>query len=125
MLDSKTAFKVAFLKKCAEEGLTLEETHEVVKQALSRSKTAALSDLAVKPYNVLWDIAKNVGGKLGTVGLTAAIAGPPILGYAAGATIPKLTDVEDQDVREMKQRQLIEEYHRLSRDMEQKRKQQL
>jgi hypothetical protein len=33
-LDQRQAFKVAFLLRCAEEGLTLEETHAVVKQAL-------------------------------------------------------------------------------------------
>lgn len=110
MLDSRTAFKVAFLKKCAEQGLTLEETHEVVKQALNQKQAGVFRDS--------FSTVKNLG-------LAAALAGPPIAGYAIGSTIPKLTDMEEQDVKDMKKRQLIEEYRRLARDMQNKKKRRL
>lgn len=35
-MDKLTAFKVAFLSRCAEEGLDLDQIHERVKEALSR-----------------------------------------------------------------------------------------
>lgn len=37
-MDSLTAFKAAFLNRCAEEGLTLDQVHERVKTALAQAE---------------------------------------------------------------------------------------
>ena len=119
MLDSKTAFKVAFLRRCAEQGFTREETHEVVKQALEHVKEGGvLGDALRAPFGIARDLASKLTG----VGLTAALIAPPAVGYGIGRAIPMLTDIEDQDVKEMKKRQLIDEYRRLANELTRKHK---
>lgn len=122
MLKPKEIFKVAFLKAAAEAGLTLEETHECVKQALNipflSTAEGMLRDFFNKGLDVSSDAAKlGVRGLIGT-----ALIAPPALGYVAGRTTGMMTDVSDEDAAEGKKRQLIAEYQRLAKDIKNRRK---
>jgi hypothetical protein len=125
MLTPKEIFKVAFLKKAAEAGLTLEETHECVKHLLTKqawNPLAWIADLGTKA----WDKGLDVGAdalKTGTrVGLGTALIAPPALGFAAGHGLAAMTDVSDEDAGEAKKRQLIAEYQRLAKDIQNRKK---
>lgn len=87
-MTPRQAFKVAFLMRCADEGLTSEQIHQRVKTALSTMEKKALLD------NVPWGGAigawlgnKHVGGTAGTLGGAAvgdAVSKDPV-GVARGA----------------------------------------
>jgi hypothetical protein len=115
MLDDRQAFKVGFLRKCADAGLTIEETHAVVKQATAMVKSSVvnvLPDVLQEPYKQLMGAGGHALRGMGDIGLTAAIAGPAVLGAGAGYLAGQVTDVDDTDVKALKQQELIDEYHR-------------
>lgn len=126
MLKPKEIFKVAFLKAAAERGLTLEETHECVKVAegiLDWIPGGSIaSNIINQTYNKGLDVAGDVS-KFGLKGLlgTALIA-PPAIGYGAGRLAGAMTDVSDEDAAEGKKRQLIAEYQRLAKDIQNRKK---
>ncbi len=99
MLTKREAFKVGFMSRCVEEGLSPEETLGRVKAA--RDKLAGLADIA-KPV---------IGGAV-NVGVPALLAAPPVLGGLTGFLAAKATDVDDTDVKEIRSRELIREYDR-------------
>jgi len=110
MLKDRQAFKFGFLQKCAEAGMTQDETEQVLDRALTRVKSAVFG---------LEELAKLIttpalaGGKLlKDVGLPAAIAGPPLLGAGIGYTAARMGDIDDTDVEAVKQQELIDEYLR-------------
>jgi len=105
-MQARDAFKVGFLSRCVEDGLSLEEAHERVKVAMD--KLAGLTDLPGK----IVDLAKPVLSTGLAYGIPAAIAAPPILGGLAGYGASKLTDVDDTDVDEIKKQEVIDEYKR-------------
>ena len=108
MLGSRDAFKVGFLARCVEDGLTTPaQIHERVKVALD--KFAGLLDMA-------GSAAKGVvGGATGLVapalkyGTLGALVAPPIAGGLAGFGLSKALDVSDDDVEDVKKRELIDE----------------
>lgn len=106
------AFKLAFLQDCANRGLTMEQIREAVKAAVV--KTAGLTDLVTRPYNAAFDALGNLGSTAKFVGGLGLIAGPPVLGAAAGYGAAKLTDWDDMDTEEAKKRELIDMYRRYS-----------
>ena len=115
MLDDRQAFKVGFLRKCADAGLTIEETHEVVKQALSLVKESAvniLPDVLQEPYKQLWGAGGHALKSMADYGMTGALLAPGAIGAGAGLLAGHLTDVDDTDVKALKQQELIDEYHR-------------
>lgn len=67
-MDKLTAFKVAFLSRCAEEGLDLDQIHQRVKEAVARAE-ASHEKKAVAPI-----------GLLGGLGIGSALADPGIFG---------------------------------------------
>jgi hypothetical protein len=95
--------------------MTTDEIHRCVKKALdSTTKEGAISDIVTKPMNTMWDAAGNIASNMGGYGLTAAIAGPPALGFLGGYGLSRVTDIDDSDVDEIKKQELIEEHHRLA-----------
>lgn len=116
-------FKVAFLKVCAAKGLTLAQTHTLVKSALE--KPAFISTALETGKNLLTsggDLLKNLISEAGIYGVGAAIAAPPTIGYIAGDTLARMQDVDDVDVAEMRQDNLIAEYRRLARALKSKKR---
>jgi len=110
MLSSRDAFKVGFLSRCVEEGLTLEEAHERVKEAMDKMG-GIVGDITSIPVKAL-EAGKAVAAPLLSYGLPLAIAAPPILGGVAGYGLAKATDVDDQDPEEVKKQEVADEYRR-------------
>ena len=114
MLSPREAFKVGFLRRCANEGLTTEETHARIKQANELIKEAGIQDFLTRPYNTLWDVIGGVGKEVGTTAKNLALLGavglPIGAGFGAGYGLSKLTDIDEDDVEEAKKKELIREY---------------
>lgn len=111
MLSERDAFKVGFLARCVEEGLTLQQAHCRVKEA--RDKLAGLLDLPGKAL----ELAKPVVGAIAGYGLPGLLAAPPIVGGLVGLTAAKMNDIDDTDVAEIRQRELTDEYARQTRNV--------
>jgi hypothetical protein len=108
MLTERQAFKVGFIGRCLEAGLTVEQMHDRVKEAAV--KLAGVSEL-------LGDAA---GGAV-RWGVPLALAAPPILGGLAGYGAAQLSDIDDTDVNEIKQRETINEYEQQRERLERER----
>lgn len=94
-MDNAHAFKLGFLTRCAEEGLTGE--------ALA-ARLARVAEFNEKAAGVVGDVATAAGGLAG-VPIAASLLGGGALGWgAAKLTAPKL----DED--EMKNQELINTY---------------
>lgn len=96
-MDDKDAFKFGFLLRCAQEGLTPQQTRERIE------KTAALSKEG-------WNPLKPVG-TLGRGALLAALVGPPVLGTLGGYTLATTSD-DSYDIDEAKKEEELAEYYR-------------
>ena len=101
-MNPQAAFKLGFLSRCVEEGVPMERVPIFVK--LATDKVAFLKDILGG--------ARTLGTTALSLGIPLALAAPPILGGVAGYTAAKLTDVDDTDVGEIKQRELIDELQR-------------
>ena len=114
MLTPRESFKVGFLRRCANEGLTIEETHDRVKQANDTIKSAGIQDFLTRPYNTAWDIVGGVGQEVGTtaknVALLAALGIPLAGGYGLGRGAAAITDVGEENIEAVKKKELIREY---------------
>jgi len=120
MLTPKEAFKVGFLSRCVEDGLSLEQTHARVKQAMDMlQKRAGVTDTLLSVPGKALDLAKPVMGAGLNWGIPLALAAPPIVGGIAGYSLGKMGDVDDTDVDEIKKRELIEAYKRYADAMQQ------
>lgn len=116
MLTAKEAFKVGFLAKCAEDGLTPDQMLARVKQAKDAlEKRAFIGGLLGSAAGAVGGAAKSVAG----YGIPLALAAPPILGGLAGYGLAKATDVDDTDVDDIKNRELVEEYKRQAEKLKQ------
>lgn len=109
-LSARDAFKVGFLARCTEDRCTPEEIAGRVKLAvdLVEKRAKMLTDLV--GHGV--DVAKGIGGGLLNYGVPLALAAPPIMGGAAGYGLARMTDIDDTDVADIKNREVIEEYRR-------------
>ena len=123
MLSKRQAFKVGFMRKCANEGMTPEETHQVVREALSTVKEAGITDLLTKPYNTIVDVGGEALKGVGNAGLAGLALGPPIIGGALGLLAAKAGDIDTTDVNAVKKRELIDEYRRQTEILERKKRQ--
>lgn len=109
MLTAQEAFKVGFLARCVEDGLSPERMLQSVKVAADlMEKRAFLGTLVEKGL----DAVKGVGGAALQYGVPLAVAAPPILGGMAGYGLAKATDIDDTDVADVKSHELIDEYRR-------------
>lgn len=102
-MDSKEAFKIGFLSRCVEEGLSQEKTAELAEKAAALVKSAGVvRDIA--------DVVKGMG--LPAVALAATV--PVAAGGGAAYLYNKATDVDGEEVEEIKQKELAEEYARMA-----------
>lgn len=124
-LTSREAFKCGFLARCAEDGLSPEGMLRRAKAA--REKVAVLGTLINKTV----DVGKGVVDASLGWGIPLALAAPPILGGIGGAALAKATDIDDQDVEDIKDKELLDEYrrqtaqlrrHRLVRDYQDRKR---
>lgn len=122
MLTPEDAFKVGFLRKCSEAGMSNEETLLAVKYATKLIKTAGLQDFITKPYDTALDVVGSTGKTLGGWGLGALAVGPAVAGGLGGLGLAHLEDIDDTDVDAIKRRELIDEYRRQVELLKSKRK---
>lgn len=122
--SSRRAFKIAFMQKCAEAGMTPAETLDVAKKAITAlekqaveptSVTGQLLDVAAWPLkNLLWPGVKNVAWPIvkgvSPIAAGALLLGPPVAGLSAGYAAAKATDMDETDVDNLRKRRLVEEY---------------
>lgn len=126
-MTPKEKFKVGFLLKCAEAGLTMDQTHEVIRRTQTALEKHAVGEGT--PIGAVWNALKAIGGKGLDVSKavvnkavdwapTIAIGGPVALGVgvggAGGALAAKATDFSDDDPEDIKTQELIDEYERLA-----------
>ena len=103
-MDPREAFKIGFMARCIEEGLSQEKTAELVEKA------------AEGTISGLVDAGKAVGYPLAL----AALAAPPTIGGLAAYFNNRALDTSDQgDVEEIKQRELTESYRRMAEQLRQ------
>jgi len=118
MLTKREAFKAAFLLRCAELGLTMNETHQLVKTARARlrEKRAAGEGWWASALGNLPGLQTFASGTSSAVsGLTSALArtavglgaagllGLPLLvGGVGGMAAAKAHDLNDRDPEEIK-----------------------
>ncbi len=107
-------FKYGFLLRCAEEGLTAEETASRIEQAREHIKTAnpaaGIAAAGAGAAGSAWlgnALSKGIHGGLGLAGL--GLAGATGLGAGAGWLGAKMTE-PDADPDEAKTQELIETY---------------
>ncbi len=118
MLTDSQQFKFGFLLSCADQGLSLHETHGVVKSALAELTKAADDGpvsagmaLAKLPGEIAGSIAKAPINATKGVASTLWNVGWP-LALAAGIGAATLTDSNQETPEETQSRELIEEYKR-------------
>lgn len=117
MLTRQQQFKVAFLHVCAEQGLSVEESLPVIKEAIAAVESGEFT----KEGGILGGIGKGLGylgGKAMDIGASgakilgaAAVLLPVAVGGAAGYALGKNTGgVGEEDVEAEKQQELIDAY---------------
>lgn len=101
-LSPQEAFRVGFVARCIENGLTdLDQIAAAAAQA--RAKVASFADAAVS-------VGKAVLSPLLSYGLPLAAIAPPVVGGLAGYGLARATDVDDTGVADIKQQELLRAY---------------
>lgn len=96
-LSEREAFKVGFLARCAEDGMSRDEILGAVKQATE------------KVAGLIGDVGGLAGSAVSHAAPIALLA-PPALGALAGLGLSRATDIDDGDVKEVKDREVIDAY---------------
>lgn len=108
-LTAHEAFKCGFLSRCIEDGLAPEEIARSVKVACDLlEKEAVVGSL----LSSVAELGKGAVGAAAHYGIPAAIVAPPLLGAAGAYGLAKMTDIDDRDVEDVKNREVIDEYAR-------------
>jgi len=113
-MQPREAFRIGFLARCVEEGLSPEDTRRLTKSAAS-----LFTKEAVVTLRGLVEAAKGVGYPT----LAAAATAPPAIGGLTAYLNNSAQDVDATDIDEIKQRELAQIYRRMSEQL--RRKQQL
>jgi enoyl-CoA hydratase/carnithine racemase len=119
MLSPQEAFKLGFLSNCVEKGLSIEQMREEVKKASDQ-----LADVEKKAFlgperAALWDDLGDLLKDVGRIGMGGLILGPPAVGATAGILHSRLSDVDDEDVEDVKKREVADEYRRQAQRLRQ------
>jgi len=115
-MQPREAFRIGFLARCVEEGLSPEDTRRLAKSAASLFTKEADSPVTLRG---LVEAAKGVGYPT----LAAAAIAPPAIGGLTAYLNNSAQDVDATDIDEIKQRELAQIYRRMSEQL--RRKQQL
>lgn len=105
-MTPKEAFKIGFLEKCAEDGLSPEETLLRIQHAKFMIKSGSI-----------WSGAGTLGGNIFRASLPFILLGPPLAGLAGGALLAKAPD-DAYDKEEARKREVIAEYQRAVQRLE-------
>lgn len=124
-LTPEEAFKVGFLLRCADEGLTPDETAERVKRASAMEKAAfpfvtplvtALGSGVASGITSLPGKALGVAGAVLPAAAIAATATPALAGAGAGYLAARATSSDNDDLEQAKQDEIEGEYYRLAQE---------
>lgn len=131
------AFKLGFLSRCVEEGLSSSQISGLSKQASEffdkQATPAAAAGLGSQALGMLTSIPGLLSGgaksglgmvrdvtgltkDLAPLGLLAAAA-PPTIGGVIAALKNTATDISEEDVGEAKQQELTDTYHRMAEQL--------
>lgn len=110
-MNSQDAYKIGFLLRCAEEGLTPEQTEQRIKTA-SMAKTAVLGLEAAGNMvgKTVSAAGKGLLSALRTAGWLTVVA-PPVAGMAGGYMLAKSKN-DTFDIEEAKKDEELAEYYR-------------
>lgn len=101
-MEPQEAFKIGFMARCVEEGLSQEKTAELIEKAAD----GTLSGLVEGAKAVAYPAA------------ALALAAPPTLGGLAAYFNNKAVDTADEgDVEEIKKKELRESYRRMAEQL--------
>lgn len=109
------AFKCGFLSRCIEDRLTPEQTAASVKRACDFMEKQGVLD---KLVGGAMDVGKDALGLTARLGIPAAVLAPWVLGGAGGYGLAKAVDIDDNDVDEIKNREVVDEYNRQAEKLE-------
>lgn len=123
-MTDRDAFKLGFLGRCVEAGLSGPEIAARVEAA--REKVAGFGAMLGAEG---WGAAKSLGkgtakalsGLVLGYGGPLLLAGPPLAGAAAGFGLAKATDIDDTDLDDIKDQELVDEYRRQAEKLRQQR----
>ena len=118
------AFKTAFLMRAADEGLTLEQTHDRVKQALAvvrgAAKTAAAPALAAGAgaavtagAGAAYGLGRGLGGLIGPATAVLGLGLPALAGWTGGKMLAE-TQKDPLTVDEARTNEELAELQRLT-----------
>jgi hypothetical protein len=122
-LTEKQAFKVGFLLRCADEGLTIEETHRRVKTGLEKQATPLLGPVLGSAVSGGTQMIKGLLGMvpgLSQAGLVGLLGLPVAAGAGAGLAAAKMTSRGDDALDEAKRDEVVGEYQRLAEEAKRK-----
>lgn len=108
-VDGCQQFKAAFLRACVEDGLNLDEIHDLVRFGLEKD-AGMLGDT----FGAARDL---VGSALPMAG-AAYFAIPATVGAMGGATLAGLNNMGDEDPDEIKMKEKVQAYRRASEQLE-------
>lgn len=116
MLSKQAAFKLGFITQCVEKGLSISEMREQVKAA--GDSLAQFEKQGIAGEKTLGTLlsALGTGGKYA---VTAGLLAPPAVGALGGYFHSKLSDVDEEDVGDVKKEELIDEYRRQAQRLRQ------
>jgi hypothetical protein len=139
MLSAKQNFRLGFLQKCADAGMTAAEATQLAERATQilrmhkaastgGASSAAPSALTLAGLgSMLFDnpVTAGVGELSRTMGgyaIPAAMAAPPVIGALTGHLLARSTDVDDETIKAIRKREMISEIRRNRQLLEQKRR---
>jgi hypothetical protein len=105
-LQTREAFKVGFLARCAETGMSPQQMLQTVKEA--QEKLAFIGGMVDKAV----DLGRGAVTTAAGWGLPLALAAPPALGGVIGYGLGRAADIDDLDVQDIREQELLNEYAR-------------
>ena len=105
-MTPQEAFKVGFLIRCAEEGLTPQQTEERIEKTAAAIKQGKIGDWMPSP-STFTDPLKWIANKA----LLAGIVAPPAVGAAGGWALANAQD-DEYNVDEAKKEEELAAYYR-------------
>ena len=126
MLSSQEAFKFVFISNCVEKGLSIEQMRAEVKQASdqmdSMVKQADLSGFFAPLAQPIVDDAGDIVKNMSNLAMASLLLAPPAIGAAGGILHSNLSDIDEEDVEDVKKRELVDEYQRQAKRLRQSAK---
>jgi hypothetical protein len=116
-MTTREAFKFGFLLRCAQEGLTLDQTEQRINDILEKKAAwvgPALANLGGRIFSTGGTIASSVLPFLLQSGLVLGIGGPALAGMGGGYLAAKLRSGNVSEIEEAKTNEILAEYQRLT-----------